>query len=507
MMFSYSPVSRIKKVQLGKRNSLISSARAMLALSILILTSPFAIDLHAQSNRDLQLPSLGDSTSSIISLDLERQLGQEWLREYYRQVRFNEDYLLQDYIEGLLQQLAPHSGLQNTQLHVLVVDNQTLNAFAVPGGVVGVHTGLLDYARSEGELVAVLAHELAHLSRRHFARSVSNQQNNSTATLAGVLAGIVLAATVGSDAGIAAISASQAASLQSQLNYSRQNEQEADRLGMEIMAAAGFNPQDVPNMFERMMAATRYIGFAVPEYLRTHPLADSRVTDTQLRADQYPSRLYRPNPYYEFMRVRATTDSALNPNLAIRQLQSELEGGLVSQTVANYGLALAYMRNRDIELSLELADELLESDNLNPAFLLLKAELLTADRRIDEALAILNDPQARPLSPHAFAMQTAETLKVAGRYSEASDLLERQSELRPRDPAAWYELAEMRGLEGNILGVHLARAEYFDLTGAYTQAIQQLRYAKQLTEEDEIQTAIIDNRIGNMAQARERQLF
>lgn len=488
------------------RNSSVKPTLTGWLWAILFLCSGIT-NTYAQSSRDLQLPSLGDSTSSIISLEQERQLGQEWLREFYRKVPFNEDYLLQDYIEGLIQKLTPYSGLQNTSIHVLVIDNPSLNAFAVPGGIIGVHTGLLEHAQSEGELVSVLGHELAHLSRRHFARSVSTQQNNSMVALAGILAGIVLASTVGGDAGLAAISASQAAALQAQLSYSRQNEQEADRLGMEIMAAAGYNPQDVAKMFERMLAATRYVGFAVPEYLRTHPLADSRITDSQLRADQYSSGLFNANSYYDLMRVRAIANQSDNPGLVIRRFKSELEGGFLAETVANYGLALAYLRNRDFNEGLSIADQLLEDDFDNDAYLLLKVELLTQARRIEEAMQLLEDSRLYISSPHAFVMQMAATLKSANQFKEASMLLEEHSRVRVNDPAVWYELAEMRGLEGDILGVHLARSEYFNLTGAYTQAIEQLRYAKNLAVNDKIQTAIIETKIGEMAIARERRLY
>ena len=458
-----------------------------------------------QATRDLQLPSLGDSSSALISPEKERQRGEEWLREFYRQVRFNEDYLLQDYVESLISSLQPHAGLPYDQLHVLVIADPTMNAFAVPGGIVGVNTGLLTYARSEGELVSVLAHELAHLSRRHFARSIEAQGNNSLATLAGILTGIVLASAVGGDAGLAVISATQAASLDAQLRYSRQNEQEADRLGMQIMTAAGYDPNDVARMFEQMLEATRYIGYAVPEYLRTHPLAESRISDSRLRADQYSEQLYNVNPFYALMRVRAQVADADSPFAAIQRFQAELLGERFSTNASHYGLALAYLDNREPERALEALEGISGSVREHPAILVLRAEILGASGELAAAAALLSDRRVTSFAPHAAQMLLARTLERAGQYGDAAKVLEQESRRRPNDPAVWYELAEARGLEGNILGVHMARARYFRLTGAFNQAIQQLGYARSLASNDRVQTAIIDNEISQLAELREAQ--
>ena len=167
---------------------------------------------YAQSSQ-IQLPSLGETSSSVISLELEQQLGAAWLRSYYRQAPLNRDYLLQNYIETLVNQLKPYSQLDYTELNILVVDNPTMNAFAVPGGVIGIHSGLLLHAGTEDELASVIAHEFAHLTQRHFARSVAAQQSSGITTMAGLLAAVILAATAGSDAGLAALSISQGAAL------------------------------------------------------------------------------------------------------------------------------------------------------------------------------------------------------------------------------------------------------------------------------------------------------
>ena len=174
-----------------------------------------------------------------------------------------DDPLLQDYLEDLVYRLVTHSELQDRRVEVVIVDNPVINAFAVPGGVIGIHTGLLLYAQSEDELATVIAHEIAHLSQRHFSRGVEHQKKQQPLTLAGLLASAVLIATTGGAAGMAAMTATQAAAMDSRLRFSRGNEQEADRIGMQTMADAGMDPHAAPVMFERMLHNSRYFRAAV----------------------------------------------------------------------------------------------------------------------------------------------------------------------------------------------------------------------------------------------------
>ena len=176
----------------------------------------------------------------------------------------------------------------------------------MPGGVIGVHNGLLLYAQTEDELATVLAHEIAHLSQRHFSRGVEQQKKQQPLTLAGMLAGLVLMATTGGTQPAWPPCRPQAAALESQLRYSRSNEQEADRIGMQTMVEAGMDPHAAPAMFERMLQASRYSGGnQVPEFLRTHPLSENRIADTRNRARQYPKQIREDEPaVYQLMRAR-----------------------------------------------------------------------------------------------------------------------------------------------------------------------------------------------------------
>ena len=292
----------------------------------------------------------------MFSAQFEHQLGRNWLRFFRSQVPTVDDPLLHEYLEHLIYLLVSHSKLEDRRVEVVVVDSPQINAFAVPGGVIGINNGLLLYAQTEDELVTVLSHEIAHLSQRHFSRGVEFRQQNQPLTLAAMLASFVLMATAGADVGMAAMSATQDAAESSALRYSRTNEQEADRVGMQTLVEAGFDPHAAPTMFERMMQASRYSSAdRMPEFLRTHPLSENRIADTRNRARQYPKRAPSTSLDYQLMRARVVNQLAKTPEEAIHKFRGELEGDPRSREAANYGLVLALTDGgRAEEASLEL---------------------------------------------------------------------------------------------------------------------------------------------------------
>ena len=177
------------------------------------------------------------------------------------------DPLMHSYLENLVFELVQHSELQDRRIELVIVENPTINAFAVPGGVIGVHSGLFQYAETEDEFATVMAHEIAHLSQRHFSRRMELAQEQGPMQLAGLLAGVLLAATIGTDAGLAAMTTAQGLAQDAQLRYSRANEAEADRVGLRTLYNAGMDPYAAPQMFERMYAATRYSqGDRIPNF-------------------------------------------------------------------------------------------------------------------------------------------------------------------------------------------------------------------------------------------------
>jgi predicted Zn-dependent protease len=457
----------------------------------------------AQGMEHLKLPTLGEAGSSLFSPEYEHQLGRAWLRMFRGQVPTVEDPLLFDYLEQLIFTLVNHSELKDRRIELVVVNNPTINAFAVPGGVIGVHNGLLLHAQSEDELATVLAHEIAHLSQRHFSRRVEFQQKQTPLNLAAMMAGLVLMATAGSDAGMAALAAAQAAAQDSALRYSRAHEAEADRIGMQTLVTAGMDPNAAPAMFERMLQVSRYAtGNRIPEFLRTHPLSEKRIADTRNRARQYPRQIRPVQLDYQLMRARVAVQLAGTPEEAIGKFRNELEGSPASATASRYGLVLALTAAGSTTEATELLRTLRAQDPERLAFLPAETDIDMASGRAEVAAEKLE--QRLRLSPgsHPLVMAYARALMSDGRAHVAEEVLLEQSRRRSRDPALWYLLAEVQGLAGNIAGLHQSRAEYFILNGVLDEAEKQLRYALNLIDWDYTASARINQRLRDVADMR-----
>ena len=452
---------------------------------------------------DLKIPNLGESSTSLFSADYEHQLGRMWLRSFRGQAPITTDPLLHSYLESLVFELVQHSELQDRRIELVIVDNPTINAFAVPGGVIGVHSGLFQYAVTEDEFATVMAHEIAHLSQRHFSRRMEMAQEQGPMQLAGLLAGVLLAATVGTDAGMAAMTTAQGLAQDAQLRYSRANEAEADRVGLRTLYNAGMDPYAAPQMFERMYAATRYSQSGrIPEFLRTHPLSEKRISDTRTRAMQYPKRIRSVSLDYQLMRARVAVQAARTPEEAVAFFRSALQGDSISSAATTYGLVLALTAaGRADEAALAL-DSIWSGDSDRIEYVIADAEIDLA--RGNSARAVATLERRLELSPgnHPLTMSYAHALQQAGSAHLAEAVLIEQSRRMPGDPGLWYLLAEVQGLAGNIVGLHRSRAEYFILINALDAAERQLTYAQNLVGSDFTTSSLINQRMRDVQDMR-----
>lgn len=403
-------------------------------------------------------------------------MGRAWLSLLRGEVKQLSDPLLKDYVESTVYRLAETSQVQDRRFQFVLLDSPELNAFAAPGGIIGINGGLFLHAETEAEYASVLAHELAHLSQRHFARGIEAQQQLQIPIMAMMLAGVIAAAAGAGDAGMAAITSSQAAAYQAQTRFSRQVEQEADRIGLLNLEKAGYQPQAMPAMFERLIRQYRYVQ-KPPEFLMTHPLTESRVADTKNRVDLLPKTGISDTLRYQLMRARVKLHFESAPGIAARQFRSELEDDS-KQDAARYGLALTQIRDRQYNEARALLAPLLAKAPNELAYNLAQVELDAGANRLPQA----NERLRRQLQlyPESLPVQQflADILIKQHKIEEASNQLTRLASERPKDPDIWYEVAEVRGLQGDTFGVHQARAEYFALVGDYDQAFEQLDYAK-----------------------------
>ncbi|ROS05455.1 putative Zn-dependent protease [Sinobacterium caligoides] len=474
------------------------------ASTCITLLACLSLDVRAQPI-DLNLPTLGGASGTMLSDDYKYELGHAWLMAYRAQVPTVDDPIIFDYLEHLTYRLAQHSQLSDRRIQLIVVSNPTLNAFALTGGVVGVQDGIFLSAKNEAQLASILSHELAHLSQHHFERGIESQKNATIPTMAGLLAGLVLAATTGSDAGIAAMAATQAASIQNQLRFSRQNEQEADRIGMKTMVGAGLDPRQSSRMFEEMQRASRYYGSHMPEFLLTHPLTESRIADAKMRADRYPKGGEVNSLDYAIVQARVKIRYEKNPQTAIKNFQAALESSKGTMQQANrYGLAIAQTDAGLYSQAEQTLQPLLDQHPNNIPFQLAKTKLLSARGQTAKAKSLLEDllktnPDNYPLM-QSYAKLLQKTKDIKG----ARAIWLKLSELRPNQPSIWFQLAEVDGLVGDIKSVHTARAEYFLLSGNPEAAVRHLHYALKLVEGDYLQTEIIQQRLRDIEAWKQR---
>ena len=441
-----------------------------------------------------ELPSLGDGSSSIVSPQMEARIGSVFLKQLNAALPMTDDVVIQYYVEQQIAYLAQYSEMQQPLQAVAVVENPQINAFAAPGGVIGINLGLLIYAQDSAEYASVIAHEMAHLSQRHFARGIQAQQANSIPSMIGLLTALLVGAAGGSDAGIAALSTAQAINQSKQLRFSREREQEADRIGLTTLVRANIDPTGQARMFERMQQAYRFTR-RPPEFLLTHPLSESRIADARQQVQDFPSRDYEDSLDYALMRARAAVHYADTPQAAVKRFEKEVRDHPDSAP-ARYGLALALPRAGQHQQAIALGDELFTADPRSILYVAAYAELLIEAGKLDQAESLLAgnlniNPDNAPLS-----MLYVEALVRQEQYRKAEEVLARQSRLRKDDVDVWYELAEVSGQAGNIIGVHRARAEYFALHGAYQKAIAHLEYARRLADGNDRQLlARLDQRI------------
>jgi|TARA_B110000879_G_scaffold120311_1_gene159682 predicted Zn-dependent protease len=453
---------------------------------------------------NIKLPLLGDASSSGISQKKEYELGRAWLKAYRSRINEHHDPLLTNYLEQLIYRLASRSNLKDRRLELIVINNPTLNAFAVPGGVIGVHTGLFLFAKSEDQISSVLAHEIAHLSQRHFSRRLDRQKKTHIGSMAGLLASLVLAATLGSDAGMAGLGATQAMGRNNSLRYSRQNEQEADRLGLQTMIAAGMNPEAMSTMFEEMLKLTRYTGSKVPEFLRSHPLTQNRVVDARNRINQLEAKKYPDNFEFHLMRARAIIAVNKNASVSLNFFEHELKDDSKNSQASLYGMLLSYIDLGDYSKAKDSVDRLIKISPNQLPYKMAEIDIYRKQEKYDIAIkktkALLKyQPASYPLR-----MSLAETYLKFNRFLESERLLDSLAVTHPGNPEVWFLLAEIRGLAGNISGVHKARAAYFTLTGVFDQARDQLLYARKLLIHDYKQTLIIDQQLKDLNKLKKR---
>ncbi|ANB03590.1 peptidase M48 [Ectothiorhodospira sp. BSL-9] len=428
--------------------------------------------VHAPAQ--VSLPEIGDPSSAMLSPSQEQQLGRSLLREVRRNLPLSKDPQLLGYVEAVGQRLVSSAPDGHPNFTFLVVEDDGINAFAMPGGIVGVNTGLIEATRNEAELAAVLAHEIAHVTQRHIARAYAGSTRIDLAAGLAILAGII-ASAYAPEVGQAAIVGGMAGSAQAQINFTRANEQEADRIGISILAATGFDPQAMPSFFERLQQLSGGLAEAVPEYLRTHPVTSNRISDSRSRADQYDGE-YRSDSQ-EFRLIRARIQAIQDPSRAI-SLHERRNDGEAPKPEELYGYALARNERGQRDQALAALDRIDTSDNESLALYvdLARAEVHMEGRNPDHPQALEILERLHDIYPGYLpvAQTYARALKDSGRHDQAIQVLDRLLQADHPPPELLRLRADAAARANRQVISHESMAEYYFHHGQYREAVRQL---------------------------------
>jgi predicted Zn-dependent protease len=505
--------------------ALMSKAQAAIILIALGLTGP----VHAQSSPSLsaQLPTLGDD--SAMSSSVERRLGDRIAREIYRDPDYIDDPVLAEYVQGIWQPLlasARQRGDLSPELdehfswEIMLGRDRTVNAFALPGGYFGLHLGLLAIVNSRDELASVLGHELSHVTQRHISRLISKQGQQTPWMIGAMILG-VLAASKNAEMGNTLIVGGQAVAAQNQLNFSRDMEREADRVGFGVMTQAGFEAQGFVSMFDKLQQASRLNDNGAYPYLRSHPLTTERIADMQARQLLAAPSAVNATLTFEHALIAARARVLSNPGVdALRAMLQEANVGAWAalapprQAAVLYGAALAASRLRDVteaKVLLERLTGLVRADA--PAARLtrlLAVEMGLAAGDATQAARVLGTPPVPVRRPELFLGAQLATQHASGAaLGEVVQRLQLWVAAQPRDAQAWQLLASAYAAQKQSLRAIRAEAETQIARLDYPAALDRLNAAqaqvRQNRATDHIEASIIDTRQRQVAQLLKEQ--
>lgn len=445
------------------------------------------------------LPRLGDAAADELSPGLEQRIGEQIVREMRRERAVSDDAEVTDWLNAFATRLASTATAAGYSLNLLLVDDGTLNAFALPGGFIGVHSGLIVAAQSESELGSVIAHEIGHVTQRHIARMLARERQTSVVMLATmVLAALAATSSPQAAGGLASLGSTVAQ--QQMLGFSRDAEREADRVGLDMLREAGYDANGMVSFLGRLQRSGRLYDTGAPDYLRTHPVTSERIADIQnrLRETRYKQRA----DSLEFRLVQARLRALADPDAdALARAAKSFEGQLRDRTVDAaagwFGLATVRNAQRQPELARTALEETRKRTGPHPFVERLAAQVALDAGDAADALAVASAALAQAPSNRALMRVKARAMLAGKDYRNAAAFLEDAVDIHRSDPTLWRLLAEAWHGAGDAGRAHRASAEHFALLGGLPAAIEQLKLA--------IRAGTLDFYTGSQADARLRE--
>ncbi|KTF06091.1 peptidase M48 family protein [marine sediment metagenome] len=476
---------------------------SLIALSFVLTSSLTAVAQDANYSNKNALPEIGVVASDAISLDKEMIVGDAVMRQMRGQSPVISDPVLDEYLQDVGNRLVVHADNAKFPFEFFWVNNDAINAFAFFGGHIGVHTGLMRRAKNESELASVLAHEISHVTQRHIARRMQAQRRSSPLALASLIGGVLIA-MANPEAGIAAMQAGSAASAQLQIDYTRTNEQEADRIGIAMLARAGFDPSAAASFFSTMAEEYRMVS-RPPARLLTHPLTETRIADARNRAGDYPRRYLPINKQFELAKARIKARYSFKADYAMEYFEAAVDQDVQrSKEASLYGLALAYMRNEQIDKAKKVMDKLIAGDRDNLFYLDAMTDIYISLGQPLKAVEMLTPHVQHNPRNQVLALNQANAYISAQKYDDAISLLKDFLLVRKDYQIAHQLMSEAYQKAKQFSQMHQSKAEVYALYGAYNRAVDELQYAYNFAGDNHLAKQRIRARIKQFRDQEER---
>lgn len=455
---------------------------------------------NVNSTPQFNVPEIGSGVG-LIDQQKEKMIGEKVFREVQKQMPVLQNPWLEDQLVSVFSHILSQTQL-GQPIGLVIINDPQINAFAVPGGLFAINTGMVTSARNMDEVAGVMAHEVAHVSQRHYSRSQEAFKGQGLLTLAGLLVGALVASQADGDVGTAVMLGSQAALMDKQLNYSRNQEREADRIGMQYMYTAGYNPQSMADFFEVMHRETSKVSF-LPDFWLTHPLSTERMSEARLRANQLPRvKTNLRDEDFEILKLYSmvVSNQATEQQLQILANRKSFSGQLA--------LSAFYLKQGDYVLAQQVLDQAKAQQRLNNLLVLIQADIYLGQNKTDEAYKAIQSAARIMPENRALAFKLAEVLIRQKQPAQALKLIQRFSNKNPRDINAWRLMQQAANVDQQspvrTVNVLRYRAEVEYWSGWEENAIKSLLHAQRLVKNNEVLSEKLKMRINEMQ--KERQL-
>lgn len=457
----------------------------------LLLPLIFSLFSPISFANNIVLPDIGDSAGNITPAE-EYRTGEAVIRNIRRAGGVLDDPLIQSYLNELGFRLVAPSESQQL-FHFFLIKDNAINAFALPGGFIGINAGLILATKSESELAGVMAHEIAHITQRHHARRYE-EGSNSIPIIAALIAAVILGSQ-DNQIGQAALASAAAGSAQQQINFTRSNEKEADRIGINLLIKAEFNPHGMADFFDTMDKQARLYGNNIPEFLSSHPVNPARIADAKHRAKNYPNALAINSTSYHLLRSRLKVLATDNKIALLKDFSSKLKlGNYQNKEATRYGYALALQANKKYAKALQQTRILLKKSPEILSYQILKAQIETDAKKYSQAIKTFKKLLIFYPKNNIVNIYYAETLIKNNKIKLAHEILQSEVSSSTKNPKLYRLLAETQSKLNMPASSHQSLAEYYYLLGQTHDAIKQLEIG--------IKTPKIDFYIINRLEAR-----